>query len=173
MHRRYAWYVLRHKLFVFLAGLWLKVPLHQLVVHDWSKFLPDEWLPYARFFYGPPGYRGTPFGRDAFDRAWLRHQHRSPHHWQHWVLRNDDGSTFALPMPERFVREMVADWQGAGRALGKPDTAGWFRQNRRNMLLHPDTEELVCRLLGLQRTPAMSDDLFARTVQGTTNSAER
>ncbi|MFR1480703.1 MAG: DUF5662 family protein [Hydrogeniiclostridium mannosilyticum] len=26
----------------------------------------------------------------AFQRAWLLHIHRNPHHWQHWVLINDD-----------------------------------------------------------------------------------
>jgi hypothetical protein len=159
MHRQYARYVLRHKLFVFLAGLWLHVPLHQLIVHDWSKFLPDEWLAYARYFYGEGSAerRQPREAKWAFDHAWLRHQHRSPHHWQHWVLRNDDGSTVALPMPERFAREMVADWRGAGRALGMPDTAAWFRRNRGKILLHQNTEALVCRLLGIEQHTILDD----------------
>jgi hypothetical protein len=28
------------------------------------------------------------------------------HHWQHWLLREDDGDTFPLPMPETLVREI-------------------------------------------------------------------
>lgn len=27
---------------------------------------------------------------ENFNRAWLLHIHRNPHHWQHWVLINDD-----------------------------------------------------------------------------------
>jgi hypothetical protein len=153
MHWHYAKYVFRHKLFVLLACLRLRVPLHQAILHDWSKFLPDEWLPYARFFYGVPVKQGGIVHRHRrlrFDVAWLRHQHRSPHHYQHWVLRNDDGSTVPLPMPERFAREMVADWMGAGRALGKPDTAGWYRHNRARIVLHPDTRALVEGLLGVE-----------------------
>jgi hypothetical protein len=50
-HLGYAWYVLRHKWYVFREcckrGIWL-----QGLIHDWSKLLPDEWGPYAGFFYG-------------------------------------------------------------------------------------------------------------------------
>jgi hypothetical protein len=36
----------------------------------------------------------------------------------------------ALPMPEKFVREMVADWMGAGRAItGRWDVNDWYRPN--------------------------------------------
>jgi hypothetical protein len=153
MHWRYMTYVARHKFFVLLACLRLRVPLRQAILHDWSKFLPDEWLPYARYFYGPgSAERQQPReAKWAFDVAWLRHQHRSPHHYQHWILRNDDGSTVPLPMPERFAREMVADWMGAGRALGKPDTRAWYLSNRERIVLHDDTRHLVERLLKIDR----------------------
>ena len=153
-HLRYLRYVLRHKWYVFLACRRLGVPLRQAILHDWSKFLPVEWFPYVRFFYGP-----RPIQRDAtgyydaasvggdFDRAWLHHQHFNAHHWQHWVLRQDDGSFRALPMPERFAREMVADWIGAGRAQGKPDVRGWYAANREKLLLDPATRSYVERLL--------------------------
>ena len=164
-HVKYLRYVLRHKWYVFLACLALRVPLWQAVLHDWSKFLPGEWFPYARYFYGPsepPINYGELFARQnhaanvaawkedlqrAFDAAWLHHQHASPHHWQHWVLREDNGDTKVLPMPERYAREMVADWMGAGRALGKPDTRGWYEANKDKQQLHPETRALVERLL--------------------------
>jgi hypothetical protein len=152
MHWRYMTYVAKHKFFVLLACLRLRVPLHQAILHDWSKFLPDEWKPYANYFYGRGSVeRQQPReAKLAFDRAWLKHQHRSPHHYQWHILRNDDGSTVPLPMPERFAREMVADWMGAGRALGKPDTAGWYRHNRERIVLHPDTRAFVEGLLGVE-----------------------
>ena len=50
---------------------------------------------------------------DAFKRAWLHHQ-RQPHHWQAWCVVGDRGAIVPLPMPQRFVLEMVADWYGAG-----------------------------------------------------------
>lgn len=54
----------------------------------------------------------------------------------------------ALPMPEALVREMVADWAGAGRAItGAWEVAVWYRKNKENILLHPDTRVLVERLV--------------------------
>lgn len=54
-HFAYLKYVLRHKYFVFREGLKLGVPILSLILHDWDKFLPDEWFPYARTFYAPDG----------------------------------------------------------------------------------------------------------------------
>jgi hypothetical protein len=147
---RYAGYVVRHKWFVFRAGLRTGAPLWRLVIHDWSKVSPAEWGPYVRRFYG--GRAGVPVTGDddpAFRAAWLHHQHRNPHHWQHWVLRQDDGELVTLPMPEHFVREMVADWMGAGRAITGQWSAGeWYANGAgKAMDLHPDTRVFAERLL--------------------------
>lgn len=113
-HLQYLAYVVRHKWFVFRAGLRTGAPLWRLLVHDWSKFTPAEWGPYVRKFYG--GWERL----DEFDQAWLHHQHHNPHHWQHWLLREDSGLLKLLRMPDDLVREMVADWMGAGRAIRLP-----------------------------------------------------
>ena len=55
--------------------------------HDASKSKPDEYEAYDAYFYG--GNRSYAVVQ-AFQRAWLLHIHRNPHHWQHWVLINDD-----------------------------------------------------------------------------------
>ena len=145
-HLRYASYVARHKWFVFVAGLRTGAPLWRLLIHDWSKMSLAEWGPYVRSFYGKQGR--TPEVRAAFDRAWLHHQHRNPHHWQHWLLREDEGDTKALPMPEHFVREMVADWMGAGRAItGKWEVGKWYTDNAHKIVLAPETEKLVGQLV--------------------------
>jgi hypothetical protein len=61
-------------------------------------------------------------------------------------------------MPDRYRREMLADWRGAGRAYGRqpeknndPDAAAWYLENRAKIILHPDTrawleDELVVTL---------------------------
>lgn len=142
-HLRYASYVARHKWFVFLAGIRTDAPLWRLVIHDWSKLSIAEWGPYVRTFYDP----GDEIA-GQFDAAWLHHQHRNPHHWQHWILREDDGATKALPMPEGLVREMVADWMGAGRAItGRWATGEWYDANAHRIVLHPDVRSLVEHLL--------------------------
>lgn len=141
-HLRYASYIARHKWFVLRAGLKTHAPLWRLLIHDWSKMTPAEWGPYVRSFYGKEGR--TPEVRSAFDGAWLHHQHNNPHHWQHWVLRQDNGEVKVIQMPEKFVREMIADWAGAGRAItGKWEVATWYDANAEKMLLHPATRVLV------------------------------
>lgn len=158
-HLKYLSYVLRHKWFVFLAGLDLKVPLWQLLVHDYTKFLPREWGPYVRYFHGVwPREDNDAQERHDFDRAWNHHQKRNPHHWQYWLLTMDVGTTHPLSMPDRYLREMVADWRGAGRALGKPDTVGWYLANYEKMILHPDTRRQVENLLRIPYTYLVEEE---------------
>lgn len=147
LHLRYLWYVLRHKWFVLVAGWRIGVPLWQLITHDWSKFLPREWGPYAAYFYSGRPKMET---QAAFDRAWNYHQKQQPHHWQHWVLvtDRDDPRIIPLAMPERYIREMVADWAGAGRAItGRWEVCEWYQKNRERIYLHPATRDRVETLL--------------------------
>jgi hypothetical protein len=173
-HLRYLSYVVRHKWFVLRAGLKTGAPLWRLVIHDWSKLTPAEWFPYVQTFYGRPPdaaelrrrFHGRPNDaqnladwesdrKAAFDKAWLHQQHRNPHHHQHWLLREDDGPWRALAMPEPLVREMVADWMGAGRAItGRWDAASWYAGAAGKMILHPDTRTLVEQLVAEYGPPS-------------------
>ena len=138
---KYLRYVLRHKWFVFRACMAVGVPIWQALVHDLSKFGRAEWWPYVETFYGRWHYNERPVDvKQRFDAAWLHHQHANPHHWQYWVLREDSGSTMALKMPDRYRREMLADWVGAGQAItGRIEVLVWYRKNKNNMVLHDDT----------------------------------
>lgn len=151
-HWKYFKYVLWHKWFVFVAGRRLGVPLWLLVIHDWSKFRPSEWFAYAQHFYGDNSAEfwdakdkymvaeAAPYGffaRDRFNLAWLHHQHRNKHHWQYWVQWQclAPGPKVMFPMPEKYMREMVADWVGAGRAQGTGSVREWFCVNVNRMVL--------------------------------------
>lgn len=148
-HLRYARYVLRHKWYVFVECCKLGIPFAG-IVHDLSKLCPKEWGPYAQYFYGVPGARVHSDAEQlAFDVAWLRHQHKNPHHYQHWILLNDSGLRIVLDMPDRYRREMLADWKGAGRALGFSDTRGWYEKNKDNIVLSGATRVWVERQLGV------------------------
>jgi hypothetical protein len=145
---KYLWLTTKHKYFVFKAGLKTKTPIWRLVIHDWSKFTIFEAPHYGRQFFGSAN---DPLG---FSYAWLHHQLNNAHHWEYWVMVSGhnrggypDGSP--LPMPEKYVREMVADWMGASRAYeGKwPENLEkweWWRNNFEKIKLHPQTRNL-CR----------------------------
>lgn len=144
----YALVTIRHKWFVLLAGLRLGVPLWRLLIHDWHKFTPAELSHYNRQFYGD---KGDPVG---FATAWLHHQNNGAHHWEYWITRSDHsrGGSGAfngcLPMPEVYVREMVADWMGAARTYSiSAEVQPWLDENYHKMKLHPLTVERLRRVL--------------------------
>lgn len=97
MSKEYGIYIENHKKNVGKAFQWLidnniltdfsiedlNGAHHQCIYsHDLSKY--DA---YDAYFYG--GNRSYAVVQD-FNRALLHHIYRNPHHWQYWVLINDD-----------------------------------------------------------------------------------
>lgn len=154
IYLKYFLYVLRHKWYVFLACCDYGIPLTGLV-HDWSKFRPSEFIPYARHFAGnikkgrdKSGYYDpTNTGDPEFDVAWFLHQKRNKHHWQYWTQSRDDGSVVVMDMPFNTAIEMVCDWIGAGRAQGNPDVMGWYEANTEKLILSADARNTVESIL--------------------------
>lgn len=146
-HLLYLIYLLRHKWYVLAAGVALGVPLWRLVIHDWSKFTRAEWGPYVQRFFGPSSH----WTALAFDLAWEHHWQHNPHHWNYWLRPEEDGTMRPNWMPETYVREMVADWIGTGKALGKPDALGWYEANKDRIQLHESSRFLARQLLSLAR----------------------
>ncbi len=160
-HLKYLWYVIRHKWYVFKACRsydlsWLGV------IHDWSKLRPSEFFPYAEHFYGKGKdissgrnstgyYKPTDTGDPDFDFAWLLHQKHNKHHWQWWVLPEDEGGVKVLPVSPKYRLEMLCDWLGASAAQGHggdlKSVAEWYRENGHKMQLHPDTRAWVVSVL--------------------------
>ena len=159
-HYQYGHYLIRHKWFVFIAGCRLGIPWLALL-HDNSKFSSAEFGPYARFFYETDGskkqrqsktgyYKPTDTGDLAFDAAWLHHVRANKHHWQSWACPDTEapGGVKVFEMPDRYRREMLADWIGAGLAQGAPDTLGWYTANRDKLMLGPRTRFWIEDQLG-------------------------
>ena len=152
---KYLNYVLRHKWFVFLECCKRGIPWLGLV-HDWSKLRPSEFIPYARHFYGRnrdeqfrkekiEGYDKAEDQQDnTFNKAWLYHIHRNKHHWQYWLLIQDEDKDIALEIPHRYRKELLADWTGAGKAItGRNNNRTWYLKNKDRMKLGPITREHI------------------------------
>lgn len=84
-HWAYFKYVFWHKVRVFQAGRALGLPFWRLLMHDISKFYPDEWFAYAETFYNHDGSKKDYAESPAFLKAWALHQKRNPHHWQYYL----------------------------------------------------------------------------------------
>lgn len=137
MYWNYFKYICIHKWYVFLECLKIMQPWHG-ITHDLSKFLPSEFFPYAKKFYGGD-YAHKYFEiENAFDIAWLLHQRRNKHHWDYWV--KSDGKP--VPMPGKYAIQMIADWRAMGSVHG--DTAEeFYKKNKKRMILHSETINFV------------------------------
>jgi len=101
-----------------------------------------EFGPYYLAYRGQPLARfETPTGENVSDAAFRLVQIAEK------ALAT--GSLKVLPMPDRYRREMLADWRGAGLAQGTPDTVKWYKANRDKMQLHPETRAWIEERLGL------------------------
>jgi len=159
---KYLNYIIRHKWYVGIECFRERL-YWRAITHDLSKFLPSEFIPYMNYFYGKRGddikkgrdetgyYKPTDTGDKAFDFAWLLHQKRNSHHWQWFVLPEDDGGLKVLPMRKKDRLEMICDWIGAGKAQGcfspKGDrfreTRHWYVKNKNKMKLTEGTRYWV------------------------------
>lgn len=144
-HWAHFTYIIRHKWHVFWACLKIRVPIHRAILHDWSKFTPAEWKGYVTNFFNADGTRKNIHDKSGaydpntqspeFKKAWLHHQ-RSKHHWQAWISIGDRGTLDVIPIPETYLREMIADWIGAGTAYsGVSNPRKWYDAKKDKMVM--------------------------------------
>lgn len=149
MSREYDLYLQRHKANVKRGYDWLRTNMPWLFEgqpdsawqtefeHDASKSNPDEYEAYDAYFYG--GNRSYAVVQ-AFQYAWLLHIHRNPHHWQHWVLINDDPDEgeVLLEMPYNYIIEMICDWWAFSWEKGNlSEIFSWYDDHQAYIKLHP------------------------------------
>lgn len=147
---KYLKYLLKHKWLVFTIGLKLNVPVWQLIKHDWSKFLPSIFRAYTSSLVYGYNYKNWPEEvRNKFDLAFLKHRNwECYHHWQSFIVIHDSGSQKALDIPDRYLREMLADWISAGMAKnGRVDIKDWYNKRKDKILLHPNSRRKLEVLL--------------------------
>ena len=146
---RYLKYILRHKWYVFLECCRLGIPWLG-IIHDWGKFSLQEFIPHIRVYYDDEGRLIQSYtGDERLDSAWLLHQRRHKHHWQWWVCIGKNGQIKAMEMPDKYRREMLADWKGAGVVQGTPSTSAWYKEHKHEMRLHPNTRLWIESQLGI------------------------
>lgn len=134
--------------------------------HDQSKYQKDEYEPYDAYFYG----RNRSYAVvEAYKRAWLLHIHRNPHHWQHWILINDDPKEgeVVLEMPYEYIIEMICDWWSFSWSKGKLDEIfNWYDEHSQYMRLANDTRKTVEEILEKIYEKISSDELLHTGVKG-------
>ena len=164
MSRAYDTYLVEHRSNVHKAFEWMCEHIpdifkdeetrqaceHQCTYsHDKSKYDAEEYAAYDAYFYGGnKSYAVT----QEFNRAWLHHIHCNPHHWQYWILTNDDPNLgeFVLDIPLNYMIEMVCDWWSFSWASGHLDEIfDWYEEHSGYIKLSDDTKETVEHILDL------------------------
>lgn len=147
MSVQYDQYLENHKANVIKAFEWFKENLPEILLkhydyefqirfeHDRSKTKKDEYEAYDDYFYG--GNKSYAVVKN-FKHAFLRHIHRNPHHWQHWVLIHDDpGEPIeVLDMPYNYIIEMICDWW----------SFSWSKKNLHEIFTWYDEHEACMKL---------------------------
>ena len=163
MSKQYDEYLKEHKDNVFKGFCWLKENLPEIFdkgsenltnsfisdceyqcryEHDKSKDNIDEYVPYDDYFYGDKSYEVV----KNFNEAWLKHIHRNAHHWQHWVLINDDPNEgeILIDMPDIFIIEMICDWWSFSWKKGDlNEIFNWYDERKTHIKLSNITRENV------------------------------
>lgn len=162
MSERYNDYIQEHKNNVRKGFEWLRDNLPEIFdndilkdaeynctyAHDESKTNPDEYDAYDAYFYG--GNRSFEVV-EQFNRAWLLHIHRNPHHWQYWILRNDDPDQgeILIDMPDCYIIEMICDWWSfSWKQNNLNEIFKWYEERKDYIKLSDYTRKKVEDILG-------------------------
>ena len=127
--------------------------------HDKSKYGEEEYAAYDAYFYG----NKTAKVMKEFDVAWLHHIHNNPHHWQYWILVEDDPKPTAnaigtpvmvndykcLEIPKHYILEMISDWWSFSWKTGNLfEIFDWYENHRGTIHMNQKSRETVERILG-------------------------
>lgn len=124
--------------------------------HDLSKYSPTEFLAGARLY--TDGKR-SPNEREreqyGYSLAWMHHKGRNKHHFEYWTDYDPVTKRMRpVPMPDRYVIEMVCDRIAASKIYMKEnydDTKplAYFMRGKPTRNIHPDTSEKLEYILRL------------------------
>ena len=157
MSKEYDLYLKEHKENVVKGFRWIQKCLPALLdglvdedlewqicmAHDASKTDQEEYDAYDAYFYR--GNRSYAVVQD-FNLAWLHHIHCNKHHWQYWVLINDDPNEgeIILDMPYNYIIEMILDWWSfSWKQDSLEEIFNWYNTNKSKMILHKNTKTTV------------------------------
>ena len=157
MYSKYDNYINEHKHNVVKGYNWIKDNVPDILDgididtldttinnHDASKTSASEYIPYVNYFYADKN--NPEYVRD-FQQAWLHHVHNNCHHWNYWVLVDDDGIV-ALDMPDIYIIEMICDWWSFSWKKGKLlEIFDWYDKHLPNMKLSKLTQNKVETIL--------------------------
>lgn len=175
MSDKYNEYIIEHKQNVEKGFYWLVENLPEIFddslktecfniirQHDASKHSVEEYKAYDAYFYGKDESFQVV---EDFKYAWLHHIHKNPHHWQYWILNNDDPKEgeVILDMPDCYIIEMICDWWAFSWKKGKLDEIfNWYDERKGYMKMSEYTRKKVEGILDKLEKKLKESDVNAK-----------
>ncbi len=145
--------LIEHKYFVLIACFKMGI-YRQGLTHDLSKFMPSEFLPGVKYFLGDKSPTTAERKELGYSAAWLHHQGRNRHHFEYWIdyTGKNRGEKASVPMPIKYLAEMVADRYAACKTYNKKqytqsDPLNYFLRSKDVIAMHPESKEQLEKIL--------------------------
>ena len=147
--------------------LCFKVGLYkQGLMHDLSKYSPKEFVSGVVFYTGDKSPNTTERRVTGKSEAWLHHKGRNRHHFEYWIdYGQEPGSAMqGMKMPVKYVVEMFCDRVAACKTYYKENYNDsmpfeYFNKNRKHYMMHPETMELLGKMLIMLKRCGEEDTL--------------
>ncbi|MCM1135627.1 MAG: DUF5662 family protein [Clostridium sp.] len=133
-----------------------KVGLYrQGLLHDLSKYSPDEFWVGAKYYQGNRSPNNAEREAIGYSTAWLHHKGRNKHHYEYWIdysTKSIAGGMAPAPMPVNYVVEMLMDRIAAckvynGAAYMDASPLAYYSKGKEKAPMHPETKKLLEKLL--------------------------
>lgn len=117
----------------------------QGLTHDLSKFSPTEFRQGIKYYQGYRSPNAAEREQKGYSEAWMHHKGRNRHHFEYWTdVDPKTNRTGPVPMPRRFLAEMVMDRRAAcmtyqGRAYHPGAELEYLKKSTESQLMHPQT----------------------------------
>lgn len=143
--------VIRHRHAVIRHCFKAGIPFQGLI-HDLSKFSPEEFINGVKFFQGNRSPHEAEREANGYSSAWMHHKGRNKHHFEYWT-DYDPVTRKIMPvkMPIKYVKEMFCDRVAASKIYMKKNyndgcPLEYFLRAKAKRVIHPDTSELLEKL---------------------------
>lgn len=144
-----------HHKYLVMKGCFAVGLYWQGITHDLSKFSWTEFRVGAKYFQGDRSPNNAEREDIGYSAAWLHHKGRNKHHYEYWVdysTREVKGGMAPVPMPQKYVAEMLMDRIAASKTYrGKDytdrDPLDYYESYKEPPFMHSQTREMLEKLL--------------------------
>ncbi|MDO4331697.1 MAG: DUF5662 family protein [Eubacteriales bacterium] len=149
-----------HHKYLVMKGCFAVGLYWQGICHDLSKYSWTEFKVGAKYYQGSRSPNNAEREDIGYSTAWLHHKGRNKHHYEYWIdysIREVRGGMAPVPMPKKYVAEMLMDRIAAsktyrGSAYTDSDPLTYYESSLEHgsmepPMIHPETKELLEKLL--------------------------